>query len=319
MPLGFYLHKGVSRAKEQAHLEAMWSRAGYTPGVGVAVIRGHTITGTRPWYYDSTRNWLIMSSAMLDAENCTAYVDEINRFQPEFIHAYPSSAMILARHLESRSLKLEVPLKGLLCGSEHLSCVDRSWLETVFQTRVFRWYGHSERVLLAGERNGMDGFHYCPAYGFVEFGPMNESGLREIIGTSFHNHVMPFVRYRTGDFAKVADTSGGWPCVVEIAGRESEFLVAADGRRVPVTVVNRHDDSFDCVRSIQFHQHEPGKLEVHYVSGPQFKVEMLAGIESQILRQIGSGFQLQFREVDEVKKTRAGKQRWLVSTLNHKI
>ena len=40
VPVGFYLQKGVSRPKEQAYLEAQWSRRGYRVGDRVAVIRG---------------------------------------------------------------------------------------------------------------------------------------------------------------------------------------------------------------------------------------------------------------------------------------
>lgn len=324
MPMGFHLQKNVSRAKEQAHLESMWRRVGYAPGAPMAVIRGHAVQGKSPWYYDPTRNWLIMSSSRLDARNCAAYIQEINRFRPQFIHAYPSSALLLAQHTTTNGMKLEVNIKAMLCGSEHLSDADRSWLEAVFQTKVFRWYGHSERVLLAGEKDCTGRYHFCPAYGYVEFGESNADGYREVIGTSFHNHVMPFIRYRTADFAREPLTStddpSSWPSVAEIAGRESEFLFASDGRRVPVTVVNRHDDSFIGLNALQFHQHELGKLEVHYVPSPRFSASMLQMIESCILLHIGQGFQLQFKAVGEVKNASLGKRRWLISTLkqNHK-
>ena len=323
VPVGFYLHKGVSRPKEQAHLEAMWSRAGYVSGARVAVIRGHTVAGRLPWYFDATRNWLIMSSSRLSTASLDEYLRELNRFRPEFIHAYPSSAMLLARHLEQSSAGLDAGLTALLCGSEHLSEEDKSWLENVFKTRVLRWYGHSERVLLAAETYGSGTFHFCPAYGFVEFGEPDADGLCEIIGTSFHNHVMPLVRYRTGDFARLTDLpvsqKNGRQSVGEIVGRSNEFLIAQDGRRVPVTVVNRHDRAFDSLTAMQFYQETPGELEVRIVPSQDYDPRSLSHVKEKVLERIGAGFQLHFREVSEVERTPRGKQRWLVSRLNHGV
>jgi phenylacetate-CoA ligase len=319
VPVGFYLHKGVSRAKEQAYLNAMWSRVGYVPGAKVAVIRGHAVGGRKPWYFDATRNWLIMSSAMLSVDACDDYLEELRRFRPQFIHAYPSSAMLLAQHMADRSIKLDGALSGMLCGSEHLSLEDKAWLERVFQTKVFRWYGHSERTVLAGEGSRSSAFHFCPAYGYVEFGAPDAEGLCEVIGTSFDNQVMPLIRYRTGDFVRMAPVGSprefDWPCVTEIVGRESEFLVARDGRRVPVTVVNRHDDAFDGLRALQFHQSEAGSLEVRVVPSATLEQSALTSIEQRIVERIGSGFTLRICEVEDVERTARGKQRWLVSSL----
>jgi phenylacetate-CoA ligase len=323
VPMGLYLQRGISRSKEQAHLESIWQRAGYVPGSPTAVIRGHAIHGRHPWFYDPTRNWLVLSSACLNEKNCRAYLDEINRFKPHFINAYPSSALILARHMAESGVTLDCEIKAMLCGSEHLSPMDRSWLEQVFRTKVFRWYGHSERVLLAGEYGGTNRYHFSPTYGYVELGEITADGYREIIGTSFHNHVMPFIRYRTSDYviaASVAtDDETPWPSAAEVVGRESEFIVAADGRRVPMTVVNRHDDSFAGLLALQFHQHVQGELELHYVPSAGFSSTMLGKIEAAILASIGLGFQLRFKAVEEVKPGERGKRRWLVSSLSQKI
>lgn len=321
-PMAFYLQAGVSRAKEQAYLEAMWARVDYKPDARVAVLRGHAVTGRKSWYFDASRNWMIFSSAMLTEAMAAEYVKQINIFKPSFIHAYPSSAMLLAEHMAVRGIKIECEIKALLCGSEHMSLVDKSWLEKAYGTKVFRWFGHSERVVLAGEGRDNSGFYFCPTYGYVEFGRPSTDGLCEVIGTSFHNHVMPLVRYRTGDYVRLtrdgATRELSWPCVTEIAGRESEFVIASDGRRVPLTVVNMHDDCYDGWSTLQFHQAKPGEMEVCYVPGVGFQDDSILRIETRLLQCLGPGFALRFRAVTEVHRTEAGKRRWLVSTLNQR-
>jgi len=324
VPVGFYLHKGVSRPKEQVFLEAMWRRAGYFDGARMAVIRGH-VTSSRAEgpiaSYDATRQWLLLSSSHLTPARLPDYLDALERFKPDLLHAYPSAALQLAEYLETSGQSLRSPLQGLLCGSERLTIPQKQLLERVFGCRVYRWYGHAERVVLAGEGVQSELFYFFPQYGFVEFGPPDEEGLREVIGTSFHNLVMPLIRYRTGDRALLAGPDQAasrefpWPAVIDIAGRDQEFLVSATGRRISLTAFNMHDAIFDHLYAVQFYQDEPGVTEFRYVPAPQFRASRLPAIQTGIRRKLGEDFEVIFRQVGEVERTPRGKHRWLVSRL----
>jgi phenylacetate-CoA ligase len=325
VPVGFYLHKGASRPKEQAFLETMWRRAGYFDGARLAVIRGH-VTSSRAGgpiaSYDATRDWLLLSSYHLTPRRLPEYLEALERFRPDLLHAYPSAALQLAEYLEKSGQTWHLPLRALLCGSERLTIPQKRLLERVFGCRVYRWYGHAERVVLAGEGTNSELFYFFPQYGFVEFGPPDEEGLCEVIGTSFHNLVMPLIRYRTGDRARVVDPDESanrefpWPAVADIAGRDQEFLVSATGRRISLTAFNMHDTIFDHLYAVQFFQEQPGIAEFRYIAGPQFHGSRLPSIEAGIRRKLGDDFQVVFRQVDEVERTLRGKHRWLVSRLS---
>lgn len=313
VPVGFYLHKGVSRSKEQAYLEAQWSRRGYRVGDRVAVIRGgvtSSISDGGISYYDATRNWLILSSYHLTMERLPEYVAALNRFRPHHLHAYPSAALMLARGLEQTGLKLDLSLTSLLCGSEKLTAESQHYLEQFFGARVFHWYGHSERVLLAAQGRTSDHLHFWPAYGYVEYGEPDAEGNREIIGSSFHNHVMPLIRYRTGDYAKIKDG-----VVSEIVGRDYEFLVSSTGRRISLTAINMHDRIFEALLAVQFFQQQPGVVECRFQAGPQWQTSREQAMQSGLLKKLGDDFTLILRQVPEVEKTSAGKHKWLVSRL----
>jgi phenylacetate-CoA ligase len=325
VPVGFYLQKGVSRPKEQAFLEAQWKRAGYFDGARLAVIRGHVTSdraGGRITSCDATRNWLMLSSYHLTAERLPEYLEAIEKFRPDLLHAYPSAALQLAEFLERAGQPWRTPLRGLLCGSERLTLPQKRLLERTFGCRVYRWYGHSERVVLAGEGQRSELFYFWPTYGFVEFGPLSDDGLREVIGTSFHNLVMPLIRYRTGDYVRLADprVDGDlefpWPAVSAIEGRGQEFLVSASGRRISLTAINMHDAIFEGLYAVQFFQEEAGRAEFRYVAGPGFHSSRLVAIESGLRRKLGDDFVLILREVRETEKTARGKHRGLVSRLS---
>jgi phenylacetate-CoA ligase len=324
IPVGFYLERGVSRPKEQAFLEAMWSRTGYRPGNRLALIRGHVTSdrATGPIHnFDATRNWLVLSSYHLTADRLPEYLEKIESFKPDFLHAYPSAALQLAEFLERANQSWRTPLRAILCGSEQLTLPQKRLLERVFRCRAYRWYGHSERATLAGEGRLSDLFYFWPAYGLSEFGPPDSEGLREVIATSFHNLAMPLIRYRTGDFVRLAEpTDPGnlefpWPAAIEIAGREHEFLVSRTGRRISLTAFNMHDTIFDDLYAVQFFQPEHGIVEFRYLPGPGFHPSRLDAIRTAIEKKLGDDLEFTLRQVSEVEKTPRGKHRWLVSAV----
>lgn len=328
VPVGFYLQRGVSRPKEQAFLEAQWSRAGWFPGARLAVIRGHVTSDRaagRIVSYDATRDWLMLSSYHLTEERLPEYLRAMEEFRPDLLHAYPSAALQLAEFIERSGRPWTLPLKGLLAGSERLNLPQKRLLERVFKCRVFRWYGHSERAVLAAEGRQSELFYFWPTYGFVEFGPADEEGFCEVIGTSFHNLAMPLIRYRTGDYVRLADPRRDgalefpWPAVAEIAGREQEFLVSGSGRRISLTAFNMHDSVFDGLYAVQFFQERAGAAEFRFVPGPSFDPGRLVTIEAGIRRKLGDDFELTLREVAETERTSRGKHKWLVSRLQAQV
>lgn len=322
VPVGFHLQKGVSRPKEQAFLDGQWRRAGYEAGMRLAVIRGQVTdekSDGRIAFYDATRNWLMLSSYHLTEERLPEYLSAIEEFKPDLLHAYPSAALQLAEYLEKSKQSWRTDLRAVLCGSERLNLPQKRLLERVFGCRVYRWYGHSERVVLAGEGRDSERFYFWPSYGFVEFGDPDPDGFREVIGTSFHNHVMPLIRYRTGDYVKLAEDDGNefpWPAVMEIAGREQEFLVSKSGRRISLTAFNMHSDVFDDLYAVQFYQDEPGVAELRYVAGAGFCESRIDDIRGVVQRKLGDDFVVELRSVSDTEKTARGKHKWLVSNLN---
>ncbi|MEQ1752295.1 MAG: hypothetical protein ABL974_22935, partial [Prosthecobacter sp.] len=323
VPVGFYLQKGISRPKEQAYLEAQWSRRGYKVGDRVAVIRGGVTSSQAHGsisYYDASRNWLILSSYHLTLERLPEYVAALNRFRPQHLHAYPSAALMLARGLEQSGLKLDFPIKSVLCGSEKLTTESQQYLEQALSTHVFHWYGHSERVVLAAQGRSSDHLYFWPTYGYAEFGEPDENGNREVIGTSFHNHAMPFIRYRTGDYVKLAarpDAELPMIEIEEVVGRDYEFLVSATGRRISLTAINMHDRIFDGLLAVQFAQERQGEIELRYLPGPQWKNSRMEPMRTSLMKKLGDDFILLLREVHEIEKTSAGKHKWLVTKLHH--
>jgi phenylacetate-CoA ligase len=131
---------------------------------------------------------------------------------------------------------------------------------------------------------------------------------------------MPLIRYRTGDYVRLADGDAAqrefpWAAASEIAGRAQEFLVSALGRRISLTAFNMHDDVFDDLYGVQFYQEEPGVAEFRFVPTPRFNRSRLPVMERRLRHKLGDDFRVTMREVRDLEKTPRGKHRWLVSRL----
>ena len=301
------------------NLEGMWSRAGWKPGARLVLVRGHVTTNSslgRIATYDATRNWLLMSSAHLTDERMPEYLERIERFKPEFLHIYPSAALQIVEYLERTGQAWRIPLRALLCGSERLNLPQKRILERAFGCKVYRWYGHSERAVLAGEGESTEFFYFFPIYGYTEFSEPDADGYCEVIATSFHNHVMPLIRYRTGDYVKLATPDYPheypWQAALEVVGREQEFLTSRTGRKISLTMFNMHSNVFDDLYAVQFHELEPGVAEFWYKPTARFSEDRLARIAAGVREKLGEDFDIKYVRAEEMQKTARGKHCWLV-------
>ena len=88
--------------------------------------------------------------------------------------------------------------------------LQRELLENAFQCKIFSWYGHNERTVLAGECEKSTYYHIFSEYGIVELidrdgNVIEKDKSGEVVVTGFNNAAMPFIRYRTQDIGVYAN------------------------------------------------------------------------------------------------------------------
>ena len=143
---------------------------------------------------------------------------------------------------------------------------------------------------------------------------MNTPGQRgEIVGTGFINTVMPFIRYRTGDWA----TYVGDRC--HVCGREhivirdihghrtQEVLIAADGYEISWTALNMHDDTFMHVRQFQFFQETPGRAVLRIVPADGFGEDDADRIHRNLGRKLDSQLAFTIKLTEAIPLSTRGK------------
>lgn len=297
MPLHFFI--GAERSDlEYAYLTAGWERAGFHLDQPLVVLKGDVVEPEHDGFrhdYDPVLRRHRYSTFHLSDADLGQYLRHVATLGPCYLLAYPSVIMSIARFIRKTGAEVPANICGIIGESEIVYDEQREFAERTLGCRYFSLYGLTEKVVAAAECEHASDYHVWPTYGFFELIDdrgrlVTEPGQRgEIVGTSFLNSVMPFIRYRTGDYATfVADRCGACgrehTLIRDIRGhRTQESLVAHDGSLVPWSALNMHDDTFVHVMRFQFAQDTPGRAVLRIVPGQGFS----SADRDRVLRNLG--------------------------------
>lgn len=279
----------------------------------IAVIRGDMIKDvndlTSPyWIVKPFTRRLVMSSFHLSPESIPFYLDKLQEFKPDMIMAYPSSITLIAREAIKIGWSLDWDFKGVFTSSETFSPEDKKLVEQVFG-HVFDHYGQAERVAVL-QSCSLGNYHVRVDYSKVEF-EKDEDGLK-IVGTNYYNSAMPIERYDTGDYvkgyesSKVCECGNNSPYVTQIIGRDDDYILLTDGRKV-----GRLDVAFKDIEGLfacQIEQTSYQKILVKYVCEEGINSHIVS--ESILLNlqlRLGSTIHIECHSVLSIPRTKAGK------------
>lgn len=320
-PLHFYMSASRSRL-EYAYLTMSWERVDYKLGMPMAVLRGRVVNPDRNGFrheYDPILRHHHYSSFHMSDENIKHYLEHIAIIGPCFLHVYPSTIAAIARFILRDGTHAPKNIMGILAESEIVYPDQRQMVEKVFEHRYFSSYGQSEKVALATACEQNNYYHVWPTYGYFELlddngNPVTMPGQRgEIVGTGFINTVMPFIRYRTGDWATYiaerCEACGREHTLIsDICGhRTQEVLIAADGSEISWTALNMHDDTFIHVRQFQFLQETPGQAVLRIVSADGFGEDDADRIHRNLGRKLDSRLTFTIELTENIPLSARGK------------
>lgn len=328
--LRFYLDNSAY-AREWAFIITLWERAGYKLGDKVASIRGVEFRRASKevyWQHQPIYNALELSPFHMNSKTLPLYVQRIKEWRPRFIHGYPSAITILAKYILNNQVEDLPRIGAILLCSEDIYPEQRKLLEKAFEARIFSWYGQSEKVILAGECEFTHVYHISPEYGCMELLGKDESvieepgGEGELVGTGFLNYAMPFIRYRTGDYAKLSKEQvcacGRHHTLIEdVKGRWlQEMVVGKHGSLISLTALNIHGGELNKVYNFQFFQDKPGEVTLMLKVDKGFTKEDEKGIIMAFKRKVGNELDIVIEKVNEIELSSLGKTAFLIQKLD---
>jgi phenylacetate-CoA ligase len=283
---------------ELASMHTIWGRAGYRFDMR-GVIRNHHLDDGEVFRVNPLTREVVFDGFRLNSDYFGAVYKTIRRFGIRFIHCYPSTAYEFAVFMHREGLETSF-LSAFLSGSENIFDHQVDLIQKRMNIRFYNWYGHSEKLILAGYCESSNLYHVEPAYGYFEL--IDENGhvvrkpgrIGEMVGTSFYNPGMPLIRYRTGDYAEFVGPECPLcgrrvPVLCNITGRWSgDRIYNSDGSFVTTTALNLHNDLYSVIDGIQYIQEEKGRLDVLIIKSRNFMLyheqQMLAHFREKLHR-----------------------------------
>ncbi|MEI7736698.1 MAG: hypothetical protein WCI49_14620 [Ferruginibacter sp.] len=322
-PLGFFINKN-RKGFEWFWMTHNWSKTGFKLSDYRAVLRNHRLEGKK-FTVDPMLKEYQYDNFSLTPEYMDFIVSHINSKGLTFLHAYPSAAYIFANHLHKTGQ--QTTLKTFFCGSENILLRQKELIQSVLKYRMYSWYGHSEKLILAGEGSICENFHSNPFYGFTEIIDINDQPVTtpgekgELVGTGFINTKMPFIRYRTGDFAEfvgnVCPQCGHIGVTFSnIKGRwHGDRIYKSDNSIITTTALNLHNGIYNYIQNIQYYQNEKGKLIVRVVPEKNFTAEVKEKLYKELMEKVGQGLAIEIMEVDKVEYSKINKFQLLIQKI----
>ncbi len=325
-PLDVYRSFGSALVEEAFHLQS-WHWAGWRPGEKQAVLRGERVVPIAQrsapfWFEDPAGAQLFLSTRHLDPDTVAQLAARVLSYGARQLRAYPSAAYDFATLLTEADIELR--FDTVITGSEMLYDFQRERIESVFGARVFDHYGMAERVAFAAECE-LGRMHVNPEYGVLEIvdedgNPTDDEGT--IVGTSFFNRVMPFIRYKMNDSARwnhePCACGRTYPVIEGIGGRLADQLYDIDGRAVNGTVIGFAFDGMRNVHKGQVIQTAVDRWTIRIVPTSNYRAIDGERVLAKLAEQVSARVRAHIEVVRDIPSLPSGKYKWVVQTLDRR-
>ncbi len=327
-PLNYYLDR-KSHSFLWGHIWRAWGQVGYSPGDLYATLSGGSLLPEKVDF--KQRMYLLLSGCLhlpcyhLTEEVMEKYFQYLLNKDVRFMYGYPSSLNMFSRYINSKSDNLK-PIKAVFTTSELLTIEARSEIERAFQCKVFDIYGCNDAGLYSFECDQQKGFHQGMESCFVEV--VDDQGncvpdgeIDRIVTTHFANNSHPFIRYVTGDIGAIdkeqCDCGRGLIRIVKLNGRERDFILTADGRKVHGAFFNHFEPFYTnkWIERFQVWQGSIGHLEVRLSINSQPSDKEVNEVIAKLKEGLGD-MEISIKFTEEMELTSTGKFRVVISEVD---
>ena len=307
-----------------------WGYGGYELGDKMVFLAGASLDiGTKSYLakrvHEVARNIKMVSSFDMGEKEMRDYVGVVNSFKPKVIRGYASSIYFFAKWVEETNLEIHQPL-AVFTTAEKLYPDMREKIGTVFSCDVYDAYGLNDGGLGAYECSEHSGLHIDTERSIMEVvdkeGNQLECGECEMLATSLYNFAMPFIRYDTGDLGsitnEVCSCGRGYKLLKELVGRSVDVLVTPEGKNVHgwffLYIFWEHCKG---VKEYQVVQEKLDRIAIKIVPEDDFDDKQLDKIR-EIVRERSEGWNVEFKFVDTIERTGAGKYKFIINNIGEK-
>ncbi len=268
-------------------------------------------------------NERVLGAYDLTPEEMRRHLKVLCRWRPRSVTCYPSAAWRLCRFALDEGIDLRQADIGVwFTTGEMLQEHYRTTIEQASGGRVANEYGLREAGFVAHECP-CGTMHVTAENVFVETlradGSPAGDGLGEIVVTNLDNLGMPLLRYRTRDYGRLgrAACACGWQTqtLSDLAGRQSDFLIAADGTPTVGFALSRRFWDVPGVRQFRVVQESLAATRVLVVAGEGFGDESQRRIETLVRDVLGATVAVTVETTSSIPAEASGKTGYIQSRI----
>jgi phenylacetate-CoA ligase len=324
-PLIFYFGRArqASDAAGRMRARRWW---GVEPGEREAYLWGAPVelnkTDRIKTLRDRLVNQLVLNAFAMSPERMDAYLDALQAWQPKCLYGYASSVALLAAYAEARRCALHLPRLRVVCTTgEPLYPYQRELIARVFGAPVANEFGSRDIGFTAHEAPGgqmllMSESHIIEV--LDEAGqPVAPGEAGEAVITGLSSEAQPFIRYRTGDVMRLSSEPAaggqGLHVIAEVTGRQTDFVVAADGRVMHALAVIYVLRAVPGIAQFKCIQHALDRMEVQIVPDAGWNEAARDAVVAGLHARLGETLKVELRMLDDIPPEASGKHRYVVS------
>lgn len=273
----------------------------------------------------SRDNWIdkirYYSTFNIHPGTVAAYMEDLQRFRPEAIVAFPSSLVELARCARLAGLAFEGDVKAVFPTSEALTPADREVLGEFFGCGVFDQYASSEGSPFITECPS--GHLHCELLTGV-FEVLDDAGQPamkgDLVVTPFGTRGTPLIRYRIEDSITLSGEKcfcgRSTPVVERIDGRKTDFVFSPERGKVNLVNIANSVKGAHGIRKFQIVQSQRSGIDLlMVVDRSQYTTEDESVFVANLRDRLGLSFTISVHHVDDIPRDPSGKHRIVLNNL----
>ena len=315
-----------------AMLDNFRSKVGYKLGKKTAWFSGKNLLDkvdlkkNRFWKIDYLYNIRYYSTFHIKEDYLQYYVDDLLKFQPEYIVGFPSSIMEIAKYgiRNGKTFPSNV-VKGIFPTAESITEEMRAYIEPFFNCKMYNQYASSEGAPFIFECTN-NKLHLDIQSGVFEvLDDQNKPSQKgRLVVTSFTTHGAPLIRYDIGDIVELSSESCGCgnnnSLVKEIHGRIDDYIYSPENGKINLgNVSNTLKDTKGIVK-FQVIQNSLDEITILMIVD---SIHYNQDIEKVFIKnwrdRVGMNFKINISKVADIPNETSGKYRMVKNNIKHLI
>jgi len=278
-----------------------------------------TYTGKKPFiskFKDFITNSVLLNCFVMSKNDMKRYLKIINKNSNTVLRGYAETLYEFSKFAKKSKIKIR-PLKAVHSTAGNLKKFMRTEIESVFNCKIYNYYGTREVGAIASECSEQDGLHIFMDHNILEIlnpeGEVCKPGERgEIVITNLNNYSMPLIRYKIGDVGvygaiKKCDCGCSYPKLASLTGKTNNLFIKENGTIIDSDFITPSFYFSDWIEKFQIIQKKYDKILVKIVKNGDCKQGELDDVVGKFKKVMGENCEVMFEFVKEIPKTKTGK------------